>query len=347
MSLEGLRDWGTLTAGCDSVDAEIVKDATKCKMDLPGGLQRTLHGTVKPSMYLRTCFSTLLLSYIYIPAILHLHLNLYYTVPTLLLSLYFYPLPLLPSTQSCYLTLTSQVITQCSIRHLYSLSPADHPHKDASINLAKTFERRRCNHHELPEPLSERECMESVIVHNGENKHRYCVATQAPEIRQDLRAVPGVPLVYINRSVMIMEPMAPISAIKREREERGKFRAGIKETRPKAVKRKREDGEDGEGEGGEGGEEGEEKKKKKKRKGPKGPNPLSVKKKKKVEKPSGEGVKPREAGAEGKDEVKVEGEGGGDGQSKRKRKRKHGTGKAGVEKGAAAAGESTAIEVDS
>lgn len=35
----------------DTVDAEIVKDATRCKMDLAGGLQRTLHGAVKPSTY--------------------------------------------------------------------------------------------------------------------------------------------------------------------------------------------------------------------------------------------------------------------------------------------------------
>lgn len=226
------------------------------------------------------------------------------------------------------------MITQCSIRHLYLLSPSEHPHKDVAINLAKTFERRRCNHHELPDPLSEKECMESVVVHNGENKHRYCVATQAPEIRRDLRAVPGVPLVYINRSVMIMEPMAPISAMKREREERGKFVVGIKDTRPKPVKRKREEG----GEEKEGGEA--EEKKKKKRKGPKGPNPLSVKKRKKPEKPEaspeGEGVKHQEeagvgAGrsktkAEGDEQAQAQAQAEGDGEvrakkAKRKRRR--------------------------
>lgn len=35
-----------------TVDAEIIKDATKCKIDLAGGLQRTLHGAVKPSTLL-------------------------------------------------------------------------------------------------------------------------------------------------------------------------------------------------------------------------------------------------------------------------------------------------------
>lgn len=33
------------------VDAEIVKDSDRFKMDLVGGLERTLQGQVKPSMY--------------------------------------------------------------------------------------------------------------------------------------------------------------------------------------------------------------------------------------------------------------------------------------------------------
>lgn len=233
------------------------------------------------------------------------------------------------------------MITQCSIRHLYSLSPSEHPHKEAAIDLAKKFERRRCNHHELPEPLSEKECMESVIIHNGENKHRYCVATQAPEIRQDLRAVPGVPLVYINRSVMIMEPMAPISAMKRERDERGKFVAGIKDTRPKQAKRKRED------EGAEAGKEEDggdkDKKKRTKIRGPKGPNPLSVKKKKN---PNLEGGKRREAGPEGgsEEKAKISGEARAEGGGEvKKRKRRHRAGKSSGDGDPVAGGPTTAI----
>lgn len=224
------------------------------------------------------------------------------------------------------------MITQCSIRHLYSLSPSEHPHKEAAIDLAKKFERRRCNHHELPEPLSEKECMESVIIHNGENKHRYCVATQAPEIRQDLRAVPGVPLVYINRSVMIMEPMAPISAMKRERDERGKFVAGIKDTRPKQAKRKRED------EGADGGDK--DKEKRTKIRGPKGPNPLSVKKKKNS---NLEGGKRRGAGPKGgsEEKTKISGEAHAEGGGEvKKRKRRH---RAGKSSDPVAGGSTTAI----
>lgn len=33
------------------VDAEIVKDSDRFKMDLVGGLERTLQGQVKPSMH--------------------------------------------------------------------------------------------------------------------------------------------------------------------------------------------------------------------------------------------------------------------------------------------------------
>jgi hypothetical protein len=33
------------------VDADFVKDTTKCKMDLLAALERTLHGTVKPCMF--------------------------------------------------------------------------------------------------------------------------------------------------------------------------------------------------------------------------------------------------------------------------------------------------------
>lgn len=40
------------------VDADIIKDADKFKMDLQGGLERTLHGKTKLSMY--PCLSALI-----------------------------------------------------------------------------------------------------------------------------------------------------------------------------------------------------------------------------------------------------------------------------------------------
>jgi len=129
-----------------------------------------------------------------------------------------------------------------------------------------------------------------------------------------MRGVLGVPLVYISRSVMIMEPMAGKTVENREREERGKFRDGLKRGSG-ALKRKREDGE----------ELGEGLKKKKVVKGPKGPNPLAVMKSKK--KGEGEGVssglsKESKKDEAGGDSILTEAEGA-EASAKRKRKRKH------------------------
>lgn len=107
-----------------------------------------------------------------------------------------------------------------------------------------------------------------------------------------MRNIPGVPLVYVNRSVMIMEPMAEKTEFVREQDERGKLRAGLKGRRGAAgisgAKRKRDDEQDDDGESPADGdgrsvvEAGTDvMPKKRKIKGPKGPNPLSVKKSKK------------------------------------------------------------------
>lgn len=209
--------------------------------------------------------------------------------------------------------LTFKVITQCSMRHLYACS--SEPGVSYLIDKAKTYERRRCGHlpADYPEPLTSQECITSVVDPKGSkhNKHRYVIASQDLETRKAMRAILGVPLVYINRSVMIMEPMAGATVENREREERGKFRVGLKRGSG-SLKRKRED---------DGDEEGEEAKEKKKKvaQGPKGPNPLAVKKSKKQAGGEGEAStskseKDSAANAEGEQP---------EAGAKRKRKRKH------------------------
>ncbi|KAL8650473.1 MAG: hypothetical protein Q9226_005127 [Calogaya cf. arnoldii] len=184
------------------------------------------------------------------------------------------------------------MITQCSIRHLYTL-PVPQFEKDPLILLAKSMERRRCNHHDLDEPLSTLECLSSVIdpKKSATNRNRYVVASQEEEVRRSCRGVRGVPLVYVKRSVMILEPMAERTVGVKEGIEREKFRTGL---RGKPGKRKREPEDEPAGEDlvyekpelvdGEDKENGERPVKKRKTKGPKGPNPLSIKKAKK-EKP--------------------------------------------------------------
>ncbi|PSR78857.1 Fcf1-domain-containing protein [Coniella lustricola] len=224
------------------------------------------------------------------------------------------------------------LITQCSMRHLYAAARADTTGQvNRVIDKAKDFERRRCGHHpdQFPEPLSTAECLGSVV--GATNKHRYVVASQDLEVRAKMREIPGVPLVYISRSVMILEPMASATARVVQKGERAKFRAEIKA--PASKKRKRQDG-DGGDDDSDASDDGAkkkaeaEKKKKKKRKGEKGPNPLSVKKaKKKPQESKQESTKqpkqpPTGADAKTQDESKPADGASTEQPAKKKRKRK-------------------------
>ena len=177
------------------------------------------------------------------------------------------------------------MITQCSIRHLYALSAS--PEKEAFIAVAKSMERRRCNHHTLEQPLSTIACLSSVIdpksTHTTKdlvNKYNYVVASQDENLRLWCRDVKGVPLIYVKRSVMIMEPMAFGSTRAREGKEREKFKSGLKQsTGSISGKRKRQADAAGTippSELSEAIHIDAEARKRRKR-GPKEPNPLSVK----------------------------------------------------------------------
>jgi len=145
------------------------------------------------------------------------------------------------------------VITQCCIHELYLKGKSHQPATD----LAKSFERRKCNHKEA---IPGNDCILAVI---GEtNKHRYVIATQSHPLRVNLRAIPGVPIVHVNRSVMVLEPASDSTLQFKQRAEQNALGPSISEkamlnaVAPRAepsIKRKK--------------------------KGSKGPNPLSVKKK--------------------------------------------------------------------
>lgn len=107
------------------------------------------------------------------------------------------------------------VITQCSMEALYKLGK-EH---QAITDMAKNFERRRCNHRTA---IDEIDCIKDVVgtytVYGQSvkidinlpigptNKHRYTMAVQSGKLRQHLRSVPGVPVIHFNdRGVMVME----------------------------------------------------------------------------------------------------------------------------------------------
>ncbi|KZT06891.1 uncharacterized protein LAESUDRAFT_652645 [Laetiporus sulphureus 93-53] len=144
------------------------------------------------------------------------------------------------------------MITQCCIQELYLQAKEQQP----AVDLAKTFERRKCNHRVA---IPGDECIASLV---GEtNKHRYAIATQSTELRSKLRDVPAVPIVHINRSVTILQPPNKATLEAKESAEAKLLHpsapeiAGLPSTTATEPP-------------------------KKKKKGPKGPNPLSVKKKK-------------------------------------------------------------------
>ncbi|TDL17079.1 Fcf1-domain-containing protein, partial [Rickenella mellea] len=150
------------------------------------------------------------------------------------------------------------MITQCCIHELYLQGPSVQP----TVDLAKTFERRKCNHKEA---IPGEECLASVV---GEtNKHRYVIASQSQGLRQKLRLIAGVPIVHINRAVMVLEPPSDVTVSAKASAEEEKLHPSAPEVNALA------------GPGPGKGDDGEGTEKRKKRKGPKGPNPLSVKKK--------------------------------------------------------------------
>ncbi|KAK6337982.1 hypothetical protein TWF696_001454 [Orbilia brochopaga] len=216
------------------------------------------------------------------------------------------------------------MITQCCIRHLYATD------NQPLISLAKTFERRRCDHSISDPALSPLDCLLSVVIPSKDapvpNKHRYIVATDDMKIRDEFRSYPGVPGIHITRSVMVLDQVSEATIAWREREEKGKLRSGLKETAGRKRKRDEEEKEEGsnsdsgesgdEGRGPEEGAAGEAKTAPKKKKvyGKKQPNPLSMLKKKK----KGQASKPTKSAkdAGGQDASTMP-------KAKRKRKRTH------------------------
>ena len=209
------------------------------------------------------------------------------------------------------------MITTCDMRHLYAATPKN----ETLILQAKEYERRRCNHQDLEEPLSTLECLGAVV--GGTNKNRYIVASNDVGVRKHMRGIAGVPLIYISKSVVLMEPMANATEKQREKEEKSKFRAGLKGQRmPEQLqKRKREDADESIADGAMEARPV----KKTKRKGPKEPNPLSMKKAKK-DKPAAEASAPKKPKTATTDDTRpatADGDSAPDASTGHKRKRKH------------------------
>ena len=196
---------------------------------------------------------------------------------------------------------------------------------------------RHCKHNEDGAPIGEEDCLVDLL--SGEvsgnqvprNKHHFVLATAEPppeqverqrksrshvDLREMARGIPGVPIVYVKRSVMVLEELSGATLRARKSVESEKIREGL----VGGVNRKRKRGENDDGseeidaeETGKGDVQ---------RRGVKkanGPNPLSVKKKK--VRPQQDGGRP--VGADGGGAQKAVEEQS-DSLPKAKRRRKHG-----------------------
>jgi U3 small nucleolar RNA-associated protein 23 len=153
-----------------------------------------------------------------------------------------------------------------------------------------------------PEEMGEERCLLDLLggqVKGNEvvkNKQHYVLATadrseeaarkarSRIELRERARMIPGVPIVYVKRSVMILEELSGSSEMVRRGAERDKFKAGL--ILPDTRKRKRGEMEDDDADPVlrkllDEDKDGDQSQPRARGAGrPKGPNPLSVRKKK-------------------------------------------------------------------
>ncbi|KAF9146689.1 hypothetical protein BG015_011519 [Linnemannia schmuckeri] len=115
---------------------------------------------------------------------------------------------------------SKQMVTPCTMALLKSRG------EDASgaFLASKRFEKRRCKHQEA---VDEDICLSQII--STSNPHNYVVASQSKKLRSKFGQVPGVPLLYINRSNLILEPPSEASMNKCKEIESGKTHASTKE----------------------------------------------------------------------------------------------------------------------
>ncbi|TYZ66633.1 hypothetical protein PybrP1_002247 [[Pythium] brassicae (nom. inval.)] len=118
------------------------------------------------------------------------------------------------------------------------------------------------------------------------NERKFLVATQEVELRKELRALPGVPLFYLNRSVLVFEDISRATLAIVRQEEKAKLAKLDTNEKRKLDLVTADDSDDA---------DAEQEKRRLKKARAKAPNPLSVKKplKKKVR-----AKKPKHAGAQ-------------------------------------------------
>ncbi|KAI8977089.1 Fcf1-domain-containing protein [Mycotypha africana] len=99
-------------------------------------------------------------------------------------------------------------VTECILK---DIKDKGHEFTSAYI-LAKRFEVRKCPHHHKDSKddstlVSAYQCIRDLV--GKENNKHYCVASQQPKLRDRMRKIPGVPIIYVDvkHKRLGLEPM--------------------------------------------------------------------------------------------------------------------------------------------
>jgi U3 small nucleolar RNA-associated protein 23 len=229
-------------------------------------LYRTLHGVAPPY--------TVIVDGTFLHAARRCTLDLYSLIPRLL------------QVDPSMVTL---LVPTSSIEELRALGEVG----AETLELALTFETTKYGKGDSP----------SAVIANligDRNRKHYVVATQDAALRSELRKTPGVPQIYLNRTVLVLEPMSYASQNRAAAQERQRSAPTKSERRAMApaagegrnARRKRAaaaasfSGGGGATPAAAASDAGSAPRQRKKRKGPKGANPLSMKRKKEKKQPA-------------------------------------------------------------
>ncbi|EED17055.1 rRNA processing protein, putative [Talaromyces stipitatus ATCC 10500] len=270
-----------------------------------------------------------------------------------------FKMDLIPALERTLQGKAKPLLSKCSLAAIMAAQPinpkTNKPYRPYHLPPPTELPLRHCSHNDDDTPIDEVECLLSLICPNTDtmrNKEHYILATAEPvplpqddvnsdnpkqrrqaealmkersekavALRSGARAVPGVPIIYVKRSVMVLEPFSIPSEKVRLGVEKSKFKVGMEAALDVVnnLKRKREDEEDGPSTSA----------RDRTAKKAKAPNPLSMKKPKRREK-----QKPEEQGKkkdkkpepdsrdEGTQDNAADAEGEQSGKKKRKRKHK-------------------------
>lgn len=175
---------------------------------------------------------------------------------------------------------TRLFVSACCIDNLYR------SRNELAVQLAKRMQKRFCHH---KEPLASKDCIASIVNCDGENKHRFVVITQNEKLRDELRKITAVPLFYIKKGVLVMEPLSKTTKKIAAYVNSQKLTSGLNDVRAGTKRPAESEGEADDGEEADKQTDSETREQnaqlKKKRK-VKGVNPLAMKKKKAQQQPS-------------------------------------------------------------